>query len=125
MSKKTLGQLIKKLRKQKKLSLRKLADKTDVSWVIITHVENGKVSTSKKVLKQIAEALDYNVDKLLAAGDAVGDDIEKIITKTPTAVPEFLRTAKNLTEDDWRSLTKQVKNMKKRRNRSELDNGKQ
>ena len=117
MSKKTLGQLIRKLRKKQKpyMSLRTLAKKTDVSWVIITHIENGKVSTSKKVLKQIAEALDYNVDKLLAAGDAVGDDIEKIITKTPTAVPEFLRTAKNLTEDDWRSLTEQVKNRDKKK----------
>ena len=77
--------------------------------------ENGKISTSKKVLKQIAEELDYDVVKLLAAGDAVGDDIEKIITKTPTAVPEFLRTAKNLTEEEWRSLTKQVKNMNKKK----------
>ena len=123
MSKKTLGQLIRKLRKQKGLSLRNLAEQVDVSYVQIAHIENGKFSTSKRIFEQLAKALDYDVDKLLAAGDVVGDDIEKIIKKKPTAVPEFLRTAKNLTEDDWRSLTKQVKNMKK--NRSELDNGKQ
>jgi transcriptional regulator with XRE-family HTH domain len=115
MSKKTLGQLIRKLRKQKGLSLRNLAEQVDVSYVQIAHIENGKFSTSKRIFEQLAKALDYDVDKLLAAGDAVGDDIEKIITKTPTAVPEFLRTAKNLTEDDWRSLTEQVKNMNKKK----------
>ena len=115
MSKKTLGQLIRKLRKQKGLSLRNLAKQVDVSYVQIAHIENGKFSTSKKVFEQLAIALDYDVDKLLAAGNVVGDDIEKIIKKKPTAVPEFLRTAKNLTEDDWRSLTEQVKNMNKKK----------
>ena len=83
MSKKTLGQLIRKLRKQKGLSLRNLAEQVDVSYVQIAHIENGRVSTSKKVLGQLAKALDYDVDKLLAAGDVVGDDIEKIIRKKP------------------------------------------
>ena len=115
MSKKTLGQFIRKVRKQKGVSLRILAEQVDVSYVNIAHIENGRVSTSKKVLEQIAKALDYDVDKLLAAGDAVRDDIEKIISDKPTAVPEFLRTAKNLSEDDWRSLTKQVKSMKKKK----------
>ncbi|MDP7580938.1 MAG: helix-turn-helix transcriptional regulator [Nitrospinota bacterium] len=112
MSTKSLGKLIRRLRKQKGLSLRKLAEDVDVSFVNIAHIENGRVATSKKVIQQLAKALDYDVDKLLALGDAVGEDIEKIIKKTPTAVPEFLRTAKDLTEEEWRDLTDQVKNMK-------------
>ena len=115
MSKKALGLLIRRLRKQKGLSLRKLAEKVDVSFVNIAHIENGRITTSKKVLKQLAKALDYNIDKLLAAGDAVGDDIEKIIKKMPTTVPEFLRTAKHLSEDEWQALTKQVKKMKNKK----------
>ena len=115
MSKKSFGLLIRKLRKENGLSLRKLAKQVDVSYVQIAHIENGKFSTSKKVLEQLAKALDYDVDKLLAAGDVVGDDIENIIRQKPTAVPDFLRSAKNLTEDDWRALTEQVKNMKKKK----------
>ena len=115
MSKKRFGLLIRKLRKETGFSLRKLAKQVDVSYVQIAHIENGKFSTSKKVLEQLAKALDYDVDKLLAAGDVVGDDIENIIRQKPTAVPEFLRSAKNLTEDDWRALTEQVKNMKKKK----------
>ena len=38
--------------------------------------------------------------------------IKNIIKKLPTAVPDFLRTAKNLTEDEWKDLTEQIKNKK-------------
>ena len=112
MSKLLLGKLIRKLRKQKGLSLRQLAEKVSVSFVNIAHIENGRIVTSEEVIKELAKALDYDVDKLLAAADSVNEDIKNIIKKLPTAVPEFLRTAKNLTEKEWKDLTKQIKNMK-------------
>ena len=112
MSKLLLGKLIRKLRKQKGLSLRQLAEKVSVSFVNIAHIENGRIVTSEEVIKELAKALDYDVDKLLAAADSVNEDIKNIIKKLPTAVPEFLRTAKNLTEKEWKDLTEQIKNMK-------------
>ena len=114
MGNKTLGLLIRKLRKDKGFSLRKLAEKVDISFVNIAHIENGRVATSEKVIKQLAKALDYDVDKLLAVADSVNEDIKKIIKKLPNAVPDFLRTAKNLTEDEWKDLTEQIKNRKKK-----------
>ena len=113
MSKLLLGKLIRKLRKQKGLSLRQLAEKVSVSFVNIAHIENGRIATSEEVIKELAKALDYDVDKLLAAADSVNEDIKNIIKKLPTAVPEFLRTAKNLTEKEWKDLTEQIKNKKK------------
>ena len=114
MGNKILGLLIRKLRKDKGLSLRKLAEKVDISFVNIAHIENGRVVTSEEIIKQLAKALDYDVDKLLAAADSVNEDIKKIIKKMPTAVPDFLRTAKNLTEDEWKALTDQIKNRKRK-----------
>ena len=111
MNKITFGLLIRKLRKAKRLTLRELADFVDVSYVNIAHIENGRSGASKKVLKQLAIALDYDVDKLLAASDAIGEDVEKIIRKIPSAVPDFLRTAKNLTKDEWENLTDQIKKL--------------
>ena len=108
MSKLLLGKLIRKLRKQKGLSLRQLAEKVSVSFVNIAHIENGRIATSEEVIKELAKALDYDVDKLLAAADSVNEDIKNIIKKLPTAVPEFLRTAKNLTEKEWKDLTEQI-----------------
>ena len=112
MNKLLLGKLIRKLRKQKGLSLRQLAEKVSVSFVNIAHIENGRIVTSEEVIKELAKALDYDVDKLLAAADSVNEDIKNIIKKLPTAVPEFLRTAKNLTEKEWKDLTEQIKNKK-------------
>ena len=112
MSKLLLGKLIRKLRKQKGLSLRQLAEKVSVSFVNIALIENGRIVTSEEVIKELAKALDYDVDKLLAAADSVNEDIKNIIKKLPTAVPEFLRTAKNLTEKEWKDLTEQIKNKK-------------
>ena len=114
MGNKTLGLLIRKLRKDKGFSLRKLAEKVDISFVNIAHIENGRVATSEKVIKQLAKALDYDVDKLLAIADSVNEDIKKIIKKMPTVVPDFLRTAKNLTEDEWKDLTEQIKKKMKK-----------
>ena len=112
MNKKLLGNLIRKLRKQKGLSLRQLAEKVSVTFVNIAHIENGRVATSEEVIKELAKALEYDVDKLLAAADSVNEDIKNIIKKLPTTVPEFLRTAKNLTEKEWKDLTEQIKNKK-------------
>jgi transcriptional regulator with XRE-family HTH domain len=112
MSKILLGKLIRNLRKQKGLSLRQVAEKVSVSFVNIAHIENGRIATSEEVIKELAKALDYDVDKLLAAADSVNEDIKNIIKKLPTAVPEFLRTAKNLTEKEWKDLTEQIKNKK-------------
>ena len=112
MSKLLLGKLIRKLRKQKGMSLRQLAEKISVSFVNIAHIENGRVETSDKVIKELAKALDYDVDKLLATADSINQDVKNIIKKLPNAVPEFLRTSKNLTEKEWKDLTEQIKNKK-------------
>ena len=113
MSKIMLGKLIRKLRKAKGLSLRQLAAKISVSFVNIAHIENGRVVTSEKVIKELAKALDYDEDKLLATADSINQDVKNIIKKLPNAVPEFLRTAKNLSEKEWKDLTEQIKNKKK------------
>ena len=113
MSLKTLGKMIRKLRKAKGLSLRKLAEVVDVSFVNIAHIENGRVKTSKKVLKQIAEALDYDRDELFALADTIDEEIEDIIRKIPKIIPDFLRTAKNLSNEEWNDLTEHVKNINK------------
>jgi transcriptional regulator with XRE-family HTH domain len=120
MSKKSLGLLIRRLRKEKGLSFRKLADrlkeiddKNAVSYVNIVHIENGRIETKREVLVLLAEALDYNVDALLAQAEQVGNDIEKIILNKSDIVPDFLRSAKNLSKKDWNELSKIVNKMNK------------
>jgi len=114
MSKK-LGKIIRNIRKEKGISLRKLAESVGVSFVNISYIENGRIETSKNVLKKISKALDYDFDKLLALAKKVDDDVTAIINKRPEKVPNFLRSAKNLTNDDWEELKKHVDEINKRK----------
>ena len=112
MSKK-VGKIIRKIRKEKGISLRDLAKDVGVSFVNISYIENGRVETSKEVLRKISKALNYDFDKLLSLTNTVDDDLTEIINKKPDLAPDFLRTAKNLNKKEWTELIKQVKNIKK------------
>tara|TARA_Y100001960_G_scaffold321051_1_gene395011 strand:+ start:187 stop:534 length:348 start_codon:yes stop_codon:yes gene_type:complete len=114
MSKK-LGEMIRKIRKERGMSLRKLAENVNVSFVNISYIENGRIETSKEVIRDISKALNYDLDKLLAMANSVDDDIKGIINKRPAAVPDFLRSAKNLTNDDWAHLLNEVEKINKRK----------
>ena len=108
---KKIGEIIREIRNEKGISLRKLAEIVNISNVNILYIEKGKINTSLPILKGIAKALNYNIDKLLALADMIDDDIRNIINKRPISITNFLRTAKNLTNDDWNILTKQVLKM--------------
>ena len=108
---KKIGEIIREIRNEKGISLRRLAEIVNVSNVNILYIEKGKINTSLPILKGIAKALNYNIDKLLALASMVDDDIRNIINKRPISITNFLRAAKNLTNDDWNILTKHVLNM--------------
>ena len=46
---KKVGKIIRKIRKEKGISLRDLAKDVGVSFVNISYIENGRVETSKEV----------------------------------------------------------------------------
>ena len=108
-----IGEIIREIRNEKGISLRRLAEIVNVSNVNILYIEKGKINTSLPILKGIAKALNYNIDKLLALADMIDDDIRNIINKRPILITNFLRAAKNLTNDDWSTLTKQITEMNK------------
>ena len=110
----TIGALIRSLRKKRKLNLRELGKMVGMSHVNIAHIENNRVTTNSKTLIAIAIALEYDQDKLLAMANEIGDDIKQIIKNKPSAVPQFLRTAKNLSNDDWEKLSKMAEKMEKK-----------
>ena len=110
---KSIGALIRHLRNEKKMSLRDLAKKVNMSHVNITHIENDRVSTNSKSLVSIARALDFDPDKILALANEVNDDIKKIIQDRPDSVPKFLRTTKNFNTRDWKKLEQMVEDINK------------
>lgn len=73
--KETLGNKIKALRKIKKLSQERLADKADLSQQHISRIENGLTFPSVSTLNKIANVLNTPID------DLVDNDIKKMEDK--------------------------------------------
>jgi transcriptional regulator with XRE-family HTH domain len=61
----TLGSLLRRYRKEKKLTLKTVAEKSGVSEGFMSQVENNVKSPSLETLMHICEALDVNVGDLL------------------------------------------------------------
>src|SRR6266481_6032118 len=61
---KNLGEKIRELREHKDISLRELAKKLEISAAFLSDVELGRRYPSKKVLKQIALALEVESEEL-------------------------------------------------------------
>ena len=113
---KKLGSIINELRLEKRISLRRLALDLGMTHVAISNIEKGKADPHKDTLLKIARALDYDIDKMLAKASKLDDDIENLIYEKSDTVPLFLRTAKNLTQKQWKEITEKVKNMSDKNN---------
>ena len=115
MAKTTLGEYIRNLRNKRDIGVRELGRKADVSGVHISSIEKDKNTPSPELLRKIAVILDTDVDKLQAMANQVNPDVIDVIKKSPSAVPSFLRSAKNLTKAQWRELEKAALKMSKKK----------
>ena len=107
-----LGEKINELREIKRISIRGLGRLTDVSGMHISNLEKGKVNASPELITKIAEALDTNVDELLHLADRVDPEVVDVIQSNPQAVPSFLRSAKDLSPEEWDKMQKYLDKMK-------------
>ena len=108
---KKLGRIIQKARDKKygkSLSLRKFSESIDMTHVAIKNIENGKVEAKKETLLKLAEKLNLDPDVILAKAAKLDNEIENLISERSDTVPQFLRTAKHLSDDQWKEITRQV-----------------
>jgi HTH-type transcriptional regulator, competence development regulator len=108
----TLGEKIKGLREDKRLSIRELGRRTDVTGMHISNLEKGKINASPELLVKIAKVLDTDADELLHMADRVDPEVIDVIQNNPQAVPSFLRSAKDLSPEDWEKVQKYMERMK-------------
>lgn len=69
----SLGAFIRSQRQQAQMSLRDLADLTNVSNPYLSQIERGLHEPSMRVLKSISEALEVSIDTLLARAGLITD----------------------------------------------------
>src|SRR5919109_5533520 len=93
-----LGEFIRLQRELAQLSLRQLAELSDVSNAYLSQVERGLYQPSAHVLKGIAEALEISAEELYARAGLLDDEAR------PPSVEEAIRLDDRLTPDQKEAL---------------------
>lgn len=98
--------MLKELRKEHKVSQRKLADMIGIDFTYISKIESGSMAppAEDKILR-IAEIFDVDSDRLLIAANKIPSELQKVITEIQE-VPVFLRSAPKLSQSQWSQIKK-------------------
>ena len=105
---------LKELRTSKRIGVRELGRECGVTGMHISNMEKGKSKPSPELLVRLATALETDVDEMSHHADQVAPEVVGVIQSQPKAVPNFLRSAKDLTPEQWEELQKQVDAMAKK-----------
>lgn len=113
--KKHFGELIREKRTEKKLTLRKFADRVGLSPTYVSQIEQGNFAPPPADrIRKMAEVLDADADELIAAAGRMAEEVAGLIEKRPIEMASFLRHAKGLTPQQIEQLTKMAEDMSKK-----------
>ena len=103
-----LGRAIKRRREELGLSLRDVADKTQVSASTLSRIENGTGKPDADNIARLTDWLDMPVDRVMKNRNKE-NDIEAVVyyphEATPEIVEAHLRADKNLTAETAKALS--------------------
>jgi len=84
--------LLKDLRINKGVSIKKLAAEIDLNYTYISKLENAKARPSLKVINKFSHYFNYNSDELAIAAGKIPKDIEEILKGNPKEAIRYLRS---------------------------------
>ena len=98
------GQVIKKARKDKGLSQRKLASLIDIDFTYLSKLENNRVDYPPRehVIKSLARELDLNEEELIFLAGRIPERYEQLLKQHYQAMPVLFRRLREnpaITED--------------------------
>lgn len=110
---KPLGEYIRDTRKEKKLSIRKLAELANISHTEVKRIEDGlRKQTSPQVLRSMATALSVPYEDLMSAAGY----IDESPTREGFFAPAGISGADDLTEDELVEVNRYIDYIKSKRN---------
>lgn len=98
--------------------LREMAGLLEIAPAHLTDIEKGRRTPSEALLMRICKAYRMSEAELRAGwsrADAIVAEVANQDAVTAAKVPEFLRTARKLTPDQWDNLIDQVRQMSPRK----------
>jgi HTH-type transcriptional regulator, competence development regulator len=102
----TLGQRIKELRRQRRLTQRQLAEKVGVDYTYLSKIENDRLehTPSIKTLQDLARALEVDELELMELADKVPPMLQAI-ARDKNALRFFRRATQTIhSSEGWRDL---------------------
>ena len=105
------AEYLKGLRTEQRIGVRELGREVGVTGMHISNMEKGKSLPSPALIVRLAQALGTDVDEMSHQANQIAPEIVGVIQNQPKAVPNFLRSAKDLTPEQWEMLQKQVDSM--------------
>ena len=87
----TLGEIVRNLRIEKGVSLKKMAPEIEIEYTYLSKIENGYIVPSAEVVYRIAEYFNHNQDELMMLADRIPPDVREILRNNPKEALDFLR----------------------------------
>jgi transcriptional regulator with XRE-family HTH domain len=104
-----LGRAIRRRREELSLSLRDVADQTNVSASTLSRIENGTGKPDADNIARLTNWLDMPLDRILGRGREDGNDSKAVIyyphESTPEIVEAHLRADRNLSPETADALS--------------------
>lgn len=111
----TLGRHLKRVRKERKLTLRAVEKKTEISNAYLSQLENGRIARpSPSVLHKLAECYDISYEHLMKLA---GHPLPVRLTETEKLEPAFRLSSsfENLTEEEKKRALEYIEFLRSRR----------
>lgn len=104
-----LGRAIKRRREELEMSLRDVADATEVSASTLSRIENGTGKPDADNIARLTNWLDMPIDRVMNKHQDNNDTIDAVVyyphEATPEIVEAHLRADKNLTPETAKALS--------------------
>lgn len=112
---KRFGARIRALREAQEISLRKFAERAQISPTYLSKVERDEFPPpGEDAVRRIAEILGEDPDELLALAGKVASDLPGIIQQQPRAMATFLRAASGLSATEIEKLARRAQGLRKK-----------
>lgn len=87
----SFGRILRYLRSQSGIGIKRLAPKLGVSYTYLSKLENQEVAPSEKLVGRIATHFHYDRDRLLISAGRIPEEILQILQDHPDEALDFLR----------------------------------
>src|SRR5688572_15196456 len=111
----TFGERLRQLRRERQMNQRTLAASVGIDFTYLSKLENGRMAPpAAETIVKLAQALGANPDELLLLAHKVPEDLTPVITQSPRW-PAFLRSIRDLTDDELQELSAHAQELRERR----------